>query len=61
MTRKLSLLTSPDAVRAAMAECDQLGSDKFLKRFGYKHSRLYPLHYGGKTYDSKAIAGVAYA
>lgn len=60
MTKKLSLLTSPDAVRAAMAECDQLGRDEFLKRFGYKNSRLYPLHYGGKTYDSKAIAGVAY-
>lgn len=60
MTNKLSLLTSPDAVKAAMAECDQLGRENFLKQYGYKYSRLYPLHHKGKTYDSKAIAGVAY-
>lgn len=56
----LSLLTSPDAVKAAMAECDQLGREAFLDKYGYKYSRLYPLHYNGKTYDSKAIVGVAY-
>ena len=60
MTNKLSLLTSPDAVEAAMADCDQLGRENFLKKYGYKYSRLYPLHHNGKTYDSKAIAGVAY-
>jgi 5-methylcytosine-specific restriction protein A len=60
MTNKLSLLTSPDAVKAAMAECDQLGREQFLKLYGYKYSRLYPLHHEGKTYDSKAIAGVAF-
>ena len=60
MTDKLSLLTSPDSVEAAMAECDQLGREEFLKQYGYKYSRLYPLHHKGKTYDSKAIAGVAY-
>jgi len=60
MSTKLSLLTSRDAVSAAMAECDQLGRDSFLKHYGYKFSRLYPLHHNGKTYDSKAIVGVAY-
>ena len=45
---------------AAIAECNQLGRDKFLERYGYKYSRLYPLHYDGHIYDSKAIAGVAF-
>lgn len=60
MTEKLSLLTSPDAVKAALAECDELGRDAFLKKYGYKYSRLYPLQYGEKVYDSKAIVGVAF-
>jgi len=56
----LSDLTSSEAVLAAIAECDELGRDGFLKKYGFKYSRLYPLIYEGKTYDSKAIAGVAY-
>ena len=54
------MLTSREAVLDAIAECDQMGRDEFLKKYGYKHSRLYPLHYEGHTYDSKAIAGVAF-
>ncbi|MBM0105822.1 HNH endonuclease [Steroidobacter sp. S1-65] len=53
-------LTSRDAVLAALAECDALGRDVFLKRYGFKYSRLYPLRYNERVYDSKAIAGVAY-
>lgn len=60
MPKTLSQLTSAEAVKAAIAECDQLGRDAFLKRYGYKYSRLYPLHFDGRIYDSKAIAGVAY-
>lgn len=60
MTNKLSLITSPDAIKAAMDEYDQLGREEFLKLYGYKYSRLYPLHHDGKTYDSKAIAGAAF-
>lgn len=60
MNRRLSSLTSVDAVRTAIAECDKMGRDKFLDHYGYKYSRLYPLHFGGKSYDSKAIAGVAF-
>jgi 5-methylcytosine-specific restriction protein A len=52
-------LTSSDAVVAALAECDALGRDVFLKQYGYKYSRLYPVRYQGRVYDSKAIAGVA--
>src|SRR5467141_3284394 len=60
MPAKLSLLTSVNAVKEAIAECDQIGRDAFLKKYGFSYSRLYPLHYQGRTYDSKAIAGVAF-
>jgi len=60
MTNTLSALTSRDAVEAALAECDQLGREEFLKKYGFKYSRLYLLRHNGKVYDSKAIAGVAY-
>ena len=46
--------------RGAIAECDALTRDVFLKKYRYKRSRLYPLKYRGRTYDSKAIVGVAY-
>ncbi len=60
MPAKLSLLTSVNAVKEAIAECDQIGRAAFLKKYGFSYSRLYPLHYQGHTYDSKAIAGVAF-
>ncbi len=60
MPNNLSMLTSVDAVKAAMAECNLMGRDEFLKHYGYKYSRLYPPHYDGHTYDSKAIVGVAF-
>lgn len=60
MTKNLSLLTSVDAVKEAIAECDSLGRDEFLKKYGFAYSRKYPLHFDGKTYDSKAILGVAF-
>jgi 5-methylcytosine-specific restriction protein A len=60
MPNTLSMLTSAEAVKQTIAECDELGRDAFLKKYGFKYSRLYPMRYGGRTYDSKAIAGVAY-
>ena len=57
---KLSLLTSNAAVEEAIAECDALTPEVFLKKYRYKRSRLCPLEYRGRTYDSKAIVGVAY-
>jgi 5-methylcytosine-specific restriction enzyme A len=57
---KLSLLTSRSAVEEAIAECDALTRDIFLKKYRYKRSRLYPLEFGGRIYDSKAIVGVAF-
>jgi 5-methylcytosine-specific restriction protein A len=57
---KLSLLTSRAAVEEAIAEWDALTRDVFLKKYRYKRSRLYPLEYRGRTYDSKAIVGAAF-
>jgi len=60
MQKNIKLLSSRDAVLTAIAECDKLGRDVFLRKYGYKKSRKYPLVLNGKEYDSKAIAGVAY-
>jgi len=60
MKNRLSMLTSREAVLDAISECDKMGREGFLKQYGYKHSRLYPLHYKGNVYDSKAIVGVAF-
>jgi 5-methylcytosine-specific restriction enzyme A len=49
-----------EGVLAALRECDELGREAFLKRYGYRKARDYPLVYEGEEYDSKAIAGVAY-
>lgn len=43
-----------------MAECEELGRDEFLRRYGFGEARTYFLEYDGKRYDSKAIAGVAH-
>lgn len=55
----LDLLTRADAVGAAMDEYDELGADAFLAKYGYGRARAYFVERDGKTYDSKAIAGVA--
>ena len=56
----LSELTSPTAVRLAIGECKRLGREEFLKFYGFRLSRDYPLLFEGEEYDSKAIAGVAH-
>jgi 5-methylcytosine-specific restriction enzyme A len=60
MANSLSLLTSATAVSEAIQECDTLGREPFLKKYGFKHSRVYALRHDGRLYDSKAIAGVAF-
>jgi len=55
----LDLLTSADAVHAAMDEFDTLGRRRFLRRHGYRASQRYFAVRAGKRYDAKAIAGVA--
>jgi predicted restriction endonuclease len=55
----LSELTR-DAVLAAGAEHDRLGREAFLAKYGFQPARTYLLEYEGRSYDSKAIAGVAH-
>jgi hypothetical protein len=53
-------VTSADAVRAAIAEFDELGREAFLTKHGFGTAQRYLLVEGGQEYDSKAIFGVAY-
>ncbi|MES3008846.1 MAG: HNH endonuclease [Pseudomonadota bacterium] len=53
-------LSDPKAVLAAVAECDELGRETFLSRYGFGKARTFFLRHEGKTYDSKAILGVAF-
>jgi 5-methylcytosine-specific restriction protein A len=48
-----------EKVLAAIAKCDALGVDAFLKEHGYRPSTKFVLRYNGKSYPSKAILGVA--
>ncbi|RAY10732.1 hypothetical protein DPM19_33575 [Actinomadura craniellae] len=49
-----------EAILQAIAECDRLGRDEFLERYGFERARRYVLIHDGSHYDSKAITGVAY-
>src|SRR5204863_6705599 len=49
-----------EAVRDAIAECDDLGRVPFRLRYHFGPAREYELVYGGQRYDSKAIMGVAH-
>jgi 5-methylcytosine-specific restriction protein A len=47
-------------VLASIAECDRLGHEEFLHRYGFDRARSYLLVHDGNAYDSKAIVGVAH-
>ena len=47
------------AVLKALANCNELGRDEFLREFGFNRA-LYEVVHDGKQYDSKAIVGVAH-
>src|SRR4051794_2055454 len=49
-----------ESVNLAAQEYDRLGPDGFLSNYGLKPEREYRLILNGKSYDSKAIAGVAH-
>lgn len=51
----LALLTSPDAVRSAIAEFDTRGREGFLQKYRYGPANAYFLKVNGRLYDSKAI------
>lgn len=52
-------VTRSDVVRA-MDEYDRLGQERFLSEHGFGPARAYILLHDGKSYDSKAVLGVAY-
>lgn len=53
-------ITSRQAVLDTIAECDRLGRDEFLHKYGFGRSREYFLVVGDREYDSKAIIGAAH-
>lgn len=59
MTPFWSRVTRADVVRAT-EEYDRLGQDRFLAEHGFGRATAYLLIYRGRSYDSKAILGVAY-
>ncbi|MGW0698024.1 hypothetical protein ACWD0A_01510 [Streptomyces sp. NPDC002867] len=55
----LTDITRSEILQAA-AECDRLGRDPFLQRYGFGRARSYLLLIDGKEYDSKAVVGAAH-
>jgi hypothetical protein len=49
-----------EAVEQAIFEFDRLGRDAFLEKYGFRRATRYALEHEGRTYDPKAVAGVAY-
>jgi hypothetical protein len=52
-------VTRADVIRT-ISEYDRLGQDQFLAEHGFGRATAYLLIHDGRSYDSKAIAGVAY-
>jgi hypothetical protein len=53
-------VTNKTSVLAAINEFDQIGRTEFLTKYGYGKAKEYFLVHKGKSYDSKAILGVAH-
>lgn len=53
-------MTTAD-VEAAIREFDDLGRDRFLRKYGFGEARGYFLVWQGREYDSKAVVGAAHA
>lgn len=58
--RKTTTVHSRESVISAIEEYDRLGRDAFLAQYGFRPAKNYFLVHNGKSYDSKAIVGVAY-
>lgn len=53
-------LTDPAAVHQALDLFDRMGREDFLAEYGFGPAKSYWLLRDGRSYDSKAIAGVAH-
>ena len=51
--------TTRDRVLETIKLFDEMGRSEFLGLFGYQPSKRYRIRYQGRSYDSKAILGVA--
>lgn len=51
---------TPQHILQAIAEFDERGAEDFLALYGFGPSRGYELVHDGRSYDSKAILGVAH-
>lgn len=58
--RRPSQVTDPIAVERALEECDKVGRIAFREKYGFGEARSYYVRHKGKTYDSKAVIGVAF-
>jgi hypothetical protein len=58
---KLSDLTDPSAVAAAVAEFKRLGRPEFLKKYGFGASRVYFAVVGDQHIDSKPLVAAIWA
>ena len=56
----LSNIRQRSSVISAIRECQSLGREQFLERYGFGHARNYFLVYEGSAFDSKAIIGAAH-
>ncbi|BDZ43599.1 hypothetical protein GCM10025865_28980 [Paraoerskovia sediminicola] len=51
---------TPSHILQAIAECDRRGGDTFLKLYGFAPTAGYAVVHEGRSYDTKAILGVAH-
>jgi MoxR-like ATPase len=52
-------MSDPDAIRAAARECDELGEEAFLKKYGFGRTQ-YVAILDGKRYPGKALVAAAH-
>jgi hypothetical protein len=63
MRRRISLglaVVDARAMREAIAEFDERGRAKFLRRYGFSRSSTFYLIFGQRLYDTKALVAAAY-
>lgn len=56
----LAELKKSQSILEAAKICDDMGREAFLKEYGFGPAREYILTINGRSYDSKAIVGVAH-
>jgi len=56
----LNSIRQRSSIISAIRECQSLGRDRFLARYGFGRAKEYFLVYEGQLFDSKAIIGAAH-